>query len=126
MVINWPEIGLLALFQVLLVLVVGLYVRSRVNQIRRSIPQVKKELFAEGEQWIGGAIGRFMQSLNEEATKEGESGEGPSAAGGGGGLNLGGFKLDVNTIRSIAEILKVVQGLGFLKGGTGGGGKIGL
>ncbi len=106
-------------YGVLLVLAVGLYVRWR-------LPKWKKEAFKEGEQWIGGAIGRFMQSLNEEATKEGESGEGPSAAGGGGGLNLGGFKLDAGTIQSIAEILKVIQGLGFLKGGTGGGGKIGL
>ncbi len=126
MAVNWPELGLIALFQVLLLLVVGLYVRFRVNALRSQLPQLKKDLFAEGEQWIGGAIGRFMQALNEEATKEGESGEGPSAAGGGGSLNLGGFKLDAGTIRSIAEILKVVQGLGFLKGGAGGGGKIGL
>ncbi len=126
MAVNWPELGLIVLFQVLLVLVVGLYVRYRVSQVRKALPQVKKELFAEGEQWIGGAIGRFMQSLNEEATKEGESGEGPAGSGGGGGLSLGGFKLDAGTIQSIAEILKVVQGLGFLKGGTGGGGKIGL
>ncbi len=126
MVVSWPELLLLVAVQVLLLLGAGLYVRFRVNEVRRRIPQLKKELFAEGEQWIGGAIGRFMQALNEEATKEG-TGEGPAGGGGGGGLDLGGFKLDAGTIRSIAEILKVVQSLGFLKGGAGGGGgKIGL
>ncbi len=116
MAVNWPEIGLNVLFLVLTVLAVGLYVRWR-------LPKWKREAFKEGEQWIGGTLGRFLQAAS---TEKGESGEGPSAAGGGGGLSLGGFKLDANTIRSSAEILKVVQGLGVRKGGTGGGGKIGL
>ncbi len=112
-----PETVILMVYGVLLVLGAGLYVRWR-------LPKWKKEAFKEGEQWIGGTLGRFLQAAS---AKEGESGEGPSAAGGGGGLNLGGFKLDASTIQSIAEILKVVQGLGFLRGGgSGGGGKIGL
>lgn len=69
------------------------------------------------QKWIGGAIGRFMQNLaTQAAEEEGATSESsPSGA-----LNLGGLKIDAGTIQSIAEILKVVQSLGFLKGGSGG------
>ncbi len=70
------------------------------------------------QKWIGGAIGNFMTNLANQAAAE-EGGE--AAPGGGSTLNLGGFKIDPATIRSIAEILKVVQSLGFFKG-TGEGG----
>ena len=109
MAVNWPEIGLIILFQVLVVAGAGLYVKYR------TLPRGKRE----AEQWIGGAIGRFMQSLSEQAAAE-EGGEGLPGGGGAGSINLGGFKIDAGTIRSIAEILKVLRDMGLLKGGGGG------
>lgn len=72
---------------------------------------------------MGGAIGRFMQSLTNQAAEE-EGGEGQGISSPTGTLNLGGFKIDAGTIRSLTELLRVVQSLGFLKGkGEGGGGE---
>ncbi len=122
------EIGLNALFLVFTVLGAGLYVRWR-------YPKWKREAFKEGEQWIGGTLGRFLQAASEG--EEGGAGA-PGGAGIGGSLNIGGFKLDAATLRSVAEILKLLKEfggvgglLGGLTGGTGGGsgsggGKIGL
>ncbi len=108
MAVNWLEIGLQTALIVALMASIGLYVRLKL------IPGV----LSKAEQWMGGAIGRFMTNLAKQAAEE----EGSEGAGGGGGgaLNIGGFKIDSGTIRSIAEILKVVQSLGFLKGGGGG------
>lgn len=68
------------------------------------------------QKWIGGAIGNFMTNLAAQAAEEEGSGSSPAGA-----LNLGGFKIDAATINSIASILKVVQGMGIFKGGSGGG-----
>ncbi len=108
MPIDWLEIGLQTVIIVALLASIGLYVRLKL------IPSV----LSKAEIWMGGAIGRFMQNLAKQASEEEEGAEG---AGGGGTLNIAGFKIDSGTIQSIAEILKVVQSLGFLKGGGGGG-----
>ncbi len=107
MAVNWQEIGVLMALFVALLASIGLYVRLKL------IPSV----LSRAEVWMGGAIGRFMTNLAKQATEEGVEG----TPGGGGALNIGGFKIDSGTIQSIAEILKVVQSLGFLKGGGGGG-----
>ncbi len=108
MAVNWQEIGLQTALIVALLASIGLYVRLKL------IPSV----LSKAEIWMGGAIGRFMTNLAKQAAEEGEKG---TPGGGGGALNIGGFKIDSGTIQSIAEILKVVQSLGFLKGGGGGG-----
>ncbi len=107
MAVNWQEIGVLMALFVALLSSIGVYVRLKL------IPGV----LSKAEVWMGGAIGRFMTNLAKQAGEEG----GETGAGGGGALNIGGFKIDAGTIQSIAEILKVVQSLGFLKGGGGGG-----
>ncbi len=106
MPVNWLEIGLQTAIIVALLASIGLYVRLKL------IPSV----LSKAEIWMGGAIGRFMANLAKRASEE----EGAEGAGGGGALNIAGFKIDSGTIQSIAEILKVVQSLGFLKGGGGG------
>ncbi len=78
------------------------------------------------QKWIGGAIGNFMTNLAEEAGKEGV--EGGSAPG---MINLGGFKIDVGTIKELLAIapqaLQLARMFGLTgTGGGGGGGKIGL
>ncbi len=107
MAVNWQEIGVLLALFVALLASIGLYVRLKL------IPSV----LSQAEVWMGGAIGRFMTNLAKKASEEGEEG----TPGGGGAFNIGGFKIDSGTIQSIAEILKVLQDLGFLKGGGGGG-----
>ncbi len=107
MAVNWQEISVLMALFVALLASIGLYVRLKL------IPSV----LSRAEIWMGGAIGRFMTNLAKQAADEGEEG----TPGGGGALNIAGFKIDSGTIQSIAEILKVVQSLGFLKGGGGGG-----
>ncbi len=108
MAVNWQEVGVLMALFVALLASIGLYVRLKL------IPGV----LSKAEVWMGGAIGRFMSNLAKQAAEEGEEG---TPGGGGGALNIAGFKFDSGTIQSIAEILKVVQNLGFLKGGGGGG-----
>ncbi len=109
MAINWQEIGVLMALFVALLASIGVYVRLKL------IPSV----LSKAEVWMGGAIGRFMTNLAKAAAEE----EGVDTGSGGGALNIGGFKIDSGTIQSIAEILKVVQSLGFLKGVGGGGGE---
>ncbi len=105
MAVNWQEIGVLMAFFVALLASIGLYVRLKL------IPGV----LSKAEIWMGGALGRFMQNLAKQA--DDEEGEEGTPGGGGGALNIGGFKIDAGTIRSIAEIVKVAQSLGLLKGG---------
>ncbi len=107
MPVNWSETGLVLAINLTILSSIGLYMKYR------GLPK----LLSKAEIWMGGAIGRFMQNLAKQAAEEGEEG----TPGGGGALNIGGFKIDSGTIQSIAEILKVVQSLGFLKGGGGGG-----
>ncbi len=106
MAVNWQEIGVLMALFVALLASIGVYVRLKL------IPGV----LSKAEVWMGGAIGRFMTNLAKQAAEE----EGEEGGKGGGQLNIGGFKIDSGTIQSIAEILKVVQSLGFLKGGGEG------
>ncbi len=70
------------------------------------------------EKWIGGALGRFFQRISAETeAAEGEGGSSPGV----GVLKLGGFSIDVRTIREILPILpqlmEVAKMLGLLKGG---------
>ncbi len=109
MVVNWLEIGIQTAIIVALLAVVGAYARYRV------VPRLR----TQAGEWAGAAIGRFWQKLMEDAQKESEGGGGEGAPAG--ALNIGGFKIDAGTLRSIAEILKVVQSMGFLKGMGGGG-----
>lgn len=115
MAVNWLEIGLLVGFQVLIVLTL----------MTITWKWVLPRLLSRGEQWMGGAIGRFMQSLAEEAGDE----AGPEG-GGGGSLSLGGFKIDVRTLKELMEIapeiLAVLRTFGLGGQGGGGGGKLGL
>ncbi len=75
------------------------------------------------QQWIGGAIGRFMQNLANQAAEEGTEGSSPGA----GVIDLGGFKIDMNTIGQLAQlaqqygptILSLAKQFGLLKGGGG-------
>ncbi len=81
------------------------------------------------QMWIGGAIGRFMQSLsNQAAEEEGAGSPGVSSASspGVGVLKLGGFSVDVRTIKELLPILpqlmEAAKMFGLLKGGAGGSG----
>ncbi len=116
MVVNWPEIGLIvALNGVLVASVVLMGLRWG----RRKYAEMKPKLFSEAEVWVGGAIGRFWQKLQEAAEEEGP--EGSTA----GMIKLGGFQMDVGTIKSLMEIapqlLQLAQSFGLVKGGGGGG-----
>ncbi len=106
MPVNWFEIGLVLVINLSILTAIGLYMKYV------GFPK----LLSKAEIWMGGAIGRFMQNLVKQAAEEGEG----VTPGGGGALNIAGFKIDSGTIQSIAEILKVVQSLGILKGGGGG------
>ncbi len=115
--------GILSLF----VLVGGLkarnWLRLKENKLRWEVGEQIKKFRSEAQQAVGGAIGRFMQNLTNQAAEE-EGAAGPSSPGG--AFNLGGFKIDAGTIRSIAELLKMAKDMGFLKSGGEGGGKMGL
>ncbi len=107
MPVNWLQIGYIVAINTALGAAVMLIF------LKMGLPK----LLSKAEIWMGGAIGRFMQNLAKQAEEEGVEG----MPGGGSALNIAGFKIDSGTIQSIAEILKVVQSLGFLKGGGGGG-----
>ncbi len=116
MVLIWWEYALIGvLFAVILtVFAAGLFgfVRVRVQK------------------WIRGAIGNFMTNLADQAAEE----EGSSSSGSSPGvLELGGFKIDVATIKELLAIapqaLQLAKMFGLTSGGggaSGGGGKIGL
>ncbi len=80
------------------------------------------------QQWIGGAIGNFMTNLMNQAEKEGVEGGGTPGL-----LKLGGFEIDVGTIKELLAIapqaLQIAKMFGLTGsggGGSGTGGKIGL
>lgn len=81
------------------------------------------KLLSRAEVWMGGAIGRFMQSLSEQAAEE-EGSEGSSASSPG-AISLGGFKIDIGTIKELMKIapqlIQLAQTFGLVKGGGGGG-----
>ncbi len=97
---------------------IGLYMRYKY------VPRLKTEL----RQGVGLAIGAWMKGLSEEAEAEGGGGV-PGASG---QINLGGFKIDVSTIKELLVIapqaLQIAKMLGLTGGGggSGTGGKIGL
>ncbi len=99
---------------------IGLYVRYKY------VPKLKTEL----RQGVGLAIGAWMKGLSEEAGSEGGGGGRPLTPG---ALKLGGFEIDVGTIKELLAIapqaLQIAKmfGLTGTGGGSGGGGgKIGL
>ncbi len=111
MVINWPEIGIVVALNGVFLL--GLLVLG--------FRYVRKRLFPQAEQWMGGAIGRFMQNLADQAAEE----EGGSSSGSpAGALELGGFKIDPQLIKLAVEygpqLLELAKQFGLIKGGGGG------
>ncbi len=112
MPINWLEIGIQTAFIVALLASIGVYVRLKL------IPSV----LSKAEIWMGGAIGRFMQNLAKQAEEEGEGG----VPGTSGTLKLGGFSVDVGTIKELLaiapQIIQLAQMFGLVGAATGGGG----
>ncbi len=120
MVLNWPEIGLVVALNGVFLL--GLVVLG-LRYVRRKYAVMKPQLLSEAEMWMGGAIGRFMQNLSKQAAEE----EGGSSSGfSSGALELGGFKIDVATIKEllpiIPQIIQMAQTFGLMKGTGGSGG----
>ncbi len=109
MVINWPEIGLQTAIILAILAVVGAYVRYW------QLPKLE----AGVAQWVGAAIGRFMQNLaNQAAEEEGSTSVGAQA------LNLGGFKIDPQLIELAIkygpQLIELAKSFGLIKGGGGG------
>ncbi len=113
MALIWYEYGLIGVLflAILLVFAGGLFgfMRLRVQK------------------WIGGAIGKFMLDMSKQAAEE----EGGSSSGSpAGALELGGFKIDVGTIKELLGVLpeimkaiKMFQSIGLLGGSSGAGGE---
>ncbi len=114
MSVNLLEIAVQSGVIALLLGLIGLYVRYKY------VPKLKTEL----RQGVGLAIGAWMKGLSEEAEKEGGEGVTPGV------LKLGGFEIDVDTIKELLAIapqaLQLAKMFGLTGGGGGGGGKIGL
>lgn len=110
LVVNWPEIGIELGLIVLLLALVAVYVRYR------ALPKLK----TDAGMWVGAAIGRFMQNLAEEAEVEGGGVPGTP-----GQLKIGGFQIDVGTIKELMgiapQLIQLVKTFGLLSGGGGGG-----
>ncbi len=116
MPVNFLEIAVQTGVIALLLGLIGLYMHYKY------VPRLKTEL----RQGVGLAIGAWMKGLSEEAESEGGIGATP------GMLKLGGFEIDVGTIKELLAIapqaLQIAKmfGLTGTGGGGGGGGKIGL
>ncbi len=113
MALDLQAIGLQTAIMVVLLAGVGLYVRYKV------FPDLKA--YAEM------APVRFWKTLSEKAAEEGDAPGGGAPGSSPGVLNLGGFKIDVQSIRTIvqmlpeiAKFLQTIQGFGFLTGGGSG------
>ncbi len=106
MVVNWLEIGIQTAILVLILSLVALYVGKRI------LPKLR----TDAAQWVGAAIGRFMQNLREQAEAEGEGGP----ADGGGGFKIAGFEITPDLLRTGMQLLKFAQEMGLIKGGAGG------
>ncbi len=126
MVLNYLEMGqIAAMFAAILALFALVVYLEGKNWFARKEAALRVEageqlvvLKAEAGNWAGAAIGRFWQTLSEKAAEDVDgSSSGPAT----GAINLGGFKIDADTIKSIMELVKVAQSFGFLKGlgGTG-------
>lgn len=113
MALIWYEWGLMGLLFIA-ILVVFAGITFRFARVRM-------------QKWVGGAIGNFMTNLaNQAAEEEGVPGSGAPGSSPG-TLNLGGFQIDIASMRAIitmlpeiANFLKTIQGFGFLTGGGGG------
>ncbi len=116
MPVNYLEIAIQTGVIALLLGLIGLYMRYRY------VPRLKTEL----RQGVGLAIGAWMQNMADEAEKEGVEGGGGTP----GMLKLGGFEIDVGTIKELLAIapqaLQLAKMFGLSGGGGGKGGKIGL
>ncbi len=77
-------------------------------------------LLSRAEVWMGGAIGRFMANLAQQAAEE----EGTGSSPGSGTLKLGGFQIDIRAIKElmpiVPQLLQLAQMFGIAKGGGGG------
>ncbi len=108
MVVNWLEIGLQTAFMLIILLGVALYVKYRGG------PKLK----AQAGEWAGAAIGRFWETLMKKSEAEGGGG-----TAGTGKVKLGGFEIDVGTIKELVSIvpqlMQVASMLGLVKGGGG-------
>ncbi len=114
MAVDWLEIGFIVALNGVFLL--GLVVLA-FGYVRKKYAVMKPQLLSEMEIWMGGAIGRFMQKLSEEAEKEGSEGSSSSS----GAISLGGFKITPDLINSIAQLAQLAQQFGLIKGGGGGG-----
>ncbi len=78
------------------------------------------------QKWIGGAIGNFMTNLANQAAEEEGAGLPGTTSPGAGVLKLGGFSIDIRTIKELLPVLpqlmEAAKMFGLLKGGTGGSG----
>ncbi len=133
MPLNTPEIAQIgAIFAGILLLflrVGGLKARSwfrlKENKLRWEIGEQVKRFRREAQEAIGGAIGKFMQNLaNQAAEEEGGSSSGVTPTG---AFELGGVKVDPAMIRTFMELYKLAQDIGIigpggLQGLLGGGG----
>ncbi len=79
------------------------------------------KLLSRAEVWMGGAIGRFMQNLSQAAEEEGMEGSSPGT----GSLKLGGFQIDIGTIKELMklapQLIQLAQTFGLVSGSGGGG-----
>ncbi len=110
MPVNLLEIAVQTGIIALLLGLIGVYVRYNY------IPKLKTEL----RQGVGLAIGAWMKGLIVEAAAEG--GEAASS----GTIKLGGFQIDVGTIKDllpvIPQIIQLAEMFGLMKGTGGSGG----
>ncbi len=122
MVINWPEVAFIVALNGVFLL--GLVVLG-FRYVRKKYAVLKPQLLSEVEIWMGGAIGRFMQNLSEQAAEEeGIDGSSPGV----GTLKLGGFQVDTGTIKELLkmapQLIQLAQSFGLIKGGGSGGGAV--
>ncbi len=77
------------------------------------------------QKWIGGAIGNFMTNLANQAAEEEGTGIPGTTSPGAGVLKLGGFSIDIRTIKELLPVLpqlmEAAKMFGLLKGGGGAG-----
>ncbi len=104
MVVNWPEIGLIVALNAAILAGIGVLA---LRFLRKYVPM-----------WAGGAIGRFWQELMQKAADD-DSGDSPTGI-----LKLGGFQIDVGTVRAFMEIapqlIELGRNFGLIKGDSGG------
>ncbi len=126
MPLNWPEIaqiaamftGILLLFALVGGLKVRNWLRLKENKLRWEFEERVKGFRSEAQEAVGGAIGRFMQNLSQQAAEEEPSSSSSSSSS---AISLAGFKITPDLINSIAQLAQLAKDFGFIKGGGGGG-----